>query len=109
MWLLAQKLIVLHQQNTQKYSGMAANLSLNSSQTKWILDSGVTDHMTGNENLLYNFRKYEINQFVTVANEEKIKFLVVVLLIYSPKKYQISCLSKIAHPICYQLANLQIN
>jgi hypothetical protein len=52
---------------------MAANLSLNSSQTKWILDSETTDHMTENKNLLYNFRKYEINQFVTVANGEKIK------------------------------------
>jgi hypothetical protein len=48
MWLLAQQLIVLLQQNTQKYSGMAANLSLNPSQTKWMLDSEATDHITKN-------------------------------------------------------------
>jgi hypothetical protein len=71
MWLLAQQLIVLLQQNTQKYYGMAANLSLNPSQTKWMLDSEATDHIMKNKNLLYNFRKYEINQFITIANGKK--------------------------------------
>jgi GAG-pre-integrase domain len=72
---LAQQLFMLLQQNTQKYSGMAFNLSQNSSQTKWVLDSGATDHMTGNKDLLDNYRKYEKNQFVTVANGEKMEIL----------------------------------
>ena len=40
---------------------------------KWILDSGATDHMTGNRNLLRSFRTLENDQYFTVANDEKIK------------------------------------
>jgi len=42
-------------------------------RTKWILDSGATDHMTGNQSILRNYRTTENNQFFTVANNEKIK------------------------------------
>jgi hypothetical protein len=33
------------------------------------------DHMTENKYLLYNFKKCETNQYVTVVNGEKIKIL----------------------------------
>jgi hypothetical protein len=74
MWHVYQLLCVLLQQNMNKPSGMAANLILNSN-AKWILDSGATDHMTGNKKLLYNFKKYETSQYVTVANGGKMKIL----------------------------------
>jgi hypothetical protein len=41
--------------------------------SKWVLDSRATDHMTGNQNLLRNFRELEGDQFFTVANNEKVK------------------------------------
>jgi hypothetical protein len=36
------------------------NLLKFSNNNQWILDSGATDHTTGNESLLYSFRKYNI-------------------------------------------------
>jgi hypothetical protein len=41
--------------------------------TKWVLDLGATDHMTGNQNMLNNYRKINSDQFFTVANNEKHK------------------------------------
>jgi hypothetical protein len=41
--------------------------------TKWILDSGATDHMTGNQTVLRNYRFIQNDQYFTVANNEKIK------------------------------------
>jgi hypothetical protein len=38
-----------------------------------VLDSGATDHMTGNQNMLTNYRKINSDQFFMVANNEKIK------------------------------------
>jgi hypothetical protein len=66
---------ILLEKNQKSTSGIIANLTLNISQTKWVLHSSATDHMTGNKYLLYNFRKCEIDQYVTVANEKKIKIL----------------------------------
>jgi hypothetical protein len=57
----------------QEISSITINLTINNSQTQFVLDSGVTDHMTGNKYLLYNFKKCETNQYVTVG--EKIKIL----------------------------------
>jgi hypothetical protein len=62
-----------------------------------------------NKYLLYNFRRYEINQFLTIASVKKIKILGFSLINLFFKKYQIFCLSKIAHPPCYLLAKLEIN
>ena len=39
----------------------------------WILDSGATDHMTGNKNLLHNYKIGKGQEFVYVANGEKMK------------------------------------
>jgi hypothetical protein len=74
MWQLAQHLFVLLQTNN-KNSGMIANSNLNSLQSNWILDSGATDHITGNKNLLHNYENWNKVQFMTVANSEKIKIL----------------------------------
>jgi hypothetical protein len=41
--------------------------------TKWILDSGATDHMTGNQKVLRNYQLTQSDQYFTVANNEKIK------------------------------------
>jgi hypothetical protein len=73
MWQLAQHLSMLLQTNN-KNSSRIAN-SLNSFQSNWILDSGATDHITGNKNLLHNYENWNKVQFVIVANGEKIKIL----------------------------------
>jgi hypothetical protein len=45
---------VMISQTQQKTSGMVVFLSL-SNNTEWVLDSGSTDHLTGNKNLLMDF------------------------------------------------------
>jgi hypothetical protein len=62
-------------QTNNKNSDMIANSNLNSLQSNWILDSGVTDHITRNKNLLDNYENWNKVQFVTVVNGEKIKIL----------------------------------
>ena len=52
-----------------------SNLSFTPKNSRWILDSGTTDHMTGNINLLNSFKNYETKQFVTVANGDKMEIL----------------------------------
>jgi hypothetical protein len=74
IWQLAQHISVLLQTNNKNY-GMIANTNLNSLQSNWILDSGETDHITGNKNLLHNYENWNKVQFVTVVNDEKIKIL----------------------------------
>jgi hypothetical protein len=59
----------------QEISNITTNLTINNSQIQWVLDSGAMDHMMGNKYLLYNFKKYETNQYVTVVNGGKIKIL----------------------------------
>jgi hypothetical protein len=39
------------------------------------LDSGATDHMTGNKTLLHNFVSSTTTQYVTVANGNKMEIL----------------------------------
>ena len=74
--LLQQLTIMLYQkQENQKTSGMAAYFTHIFQNKKWILDSGATNHMTGNKNLLDNFEKYETKQFITVANGDKMEIL----------------------------------
>jgi hypothetical protein len=41
--------------------------------TQWLLDSGATNHLMRNQNMLTNYRKINSDQFFTVANNEKIK------------------------------------
>jgi hypothetical protein len=41
--------------------------------TKWVLDSGATNHMTGNHALLKNYRTLKRTQYFTIVNNEKIK------------------------------------
>jgi hypothetical protein len=41
--------------------------------TKCVLDSGVTDHMTGNQSLLKNYRTIISDQYFIVINNERIK------------------------------------
>ena len=72
---LYTQLSVMFQGKSQKTSGMITNLTQNSLNSKWILDSGSTDHITGNKNLLNNYKKIETKQFVIVANGEKMEIL----------------------------------
>jgi hypothetical protein len=55
---LYKQLSVMFSPNTKKASGMVTNLIQNFN-TNWILDSGVTDHMTGDKNLLNNYKHHE--------------------------------------------------
>jgi GAG-pre-integrase domain len=55
--------------------------------TKWVLDYGATDHMTGNQELLNNYRKICDDQFFTVANNEKIKIEGWDIISIFPKRY----------------------
>jgi hypothetical protein len=71
---LLQLMAMMFIENQQKSSGIITNLRF-SKNIKWIFDSRVTDHMMGNKNLLYNLKKYEIDQFVTFGNCEKMKIL----------------------------------
>jgi hypothetical protein len=77
MLKMMEQLTVLLSQNEEK--GKAFGLILNSSiylkNDKWILDSGATDHMTENKNLLFNFRKHNTKQYVTVANNERMEII----------------------------------
>jgi hypothetical protein len=68
--------------NTKNYTRISANnncstlgLRTNTMQncTKWVIDSGAIDHMTGNQELLNNYQKIYDDQFFTVANNDKIK------------------------------------
>jgi hypothetical protein len=43
------------------------------SYIKWVLDSGATDHMTGNQSLLKNYHNLISDQYFTVANNERIE------------------------------------
>jgi hypothetical protein len=52
--------------------GFASKLAPNNC-TKWILVSRATNHMTGNQSLLRNYRLTKNDQFFTVTNNEKIK------------------------------------
>jgi hypothetical protein len=42
----------------QKTLDISTNHIVSLKNSHWILDSGETDHMIGNENLLVNFKKY---------------------------------------------------
>jgi hypothetical protein len=57
---MMEQLTVLlsHNEEKGKAFGIILNSSIYSKNDKWILDSGATDHMTGNKNLLFNFRKH---------------------------------------------------
>jgi hypothetical protein len=67
---LVEQLFVLLTQDKGKImtNGTLINLLNFSNNNQWIFDSGATNHMTENESLLHNFRKYDIKQYVTVAN-----------------------------------------
>jgi CRISPR/Cas system CMR-associated protein Cmr3 (group 5 of RAMP superfamily) len=56
-----------------KINGMCLNTIYLSDQ--WVLDSGATDHMTENKNLLHNFVSSNTIQYVIVANGDKMKIL----------------------------------
>jgi hypothetical protein len=43
------------------------------SNTKWVLDSGATDHITGNPQLFNSFHEINDDHFFMVASNEKIK------------------------------------
>jgi hypothetical protein len=44
-----------------------------SSNTKWVLDVGATNHMMEAPQLLNGFREINDEKFLTIANNEKIK------------------------------------
>jgi hypothetical protein len=71
---LYQQLSVMFAPNTKKAFVMVTNLIQNFN-INWILDSGVIDHMTGDKNLLNNYKHHDGKQFVIVANEDKIEIL----------------------------------
>jgi hypothetical protein len=56
--LMKQLSLLLIKNSEQKTFGISINHIVSSKNSHWILDSGATDHMTGNENLLVNFNKY---------------------------------------------------
>lgn len=71
---LCLSLIKLHDDSLIHYPSV--NLSnKNNLNLSWILDSGATDHLTGNKYLLNVFCEINSDQFFTVANNEKIKIL----------------------------------
>jgi hypothetical protein len=72
---LFQQLSVMFNANTTKSSGIISNLSRKMTNTNWILDSGVTDHMTRNKKLLSNYKHFEGEQFIIVENGDKMKIL----------------------------------
>jgi hypothetical protein len=74
---MIEQLTVLLSQNEEKGKafGIILNSSIYSKNDKWILDLGAIDHMTGNKNLLFNLRKYNTKQYVTVANNERMKII----------------------------------
>jgi hypothetical protein len=72
---MIQQLSMMLQTNTQQFNDIASNLAINFLNTNWVLDSGATDHMTDDKNLLNNYKCYEGKQFVVVANDDKIKIL----------------------------------
>jgi hypothetical protein len=88
MQLLLNQLSVLLNQNHKdpKINGMSLNL-ISPNNTRWVLDSGVTGHMTGNKNLLHNFISSKSKQYVTVANGDKIKIFGFGSIIFFPKLY----------------------
>jgi hypothetical protein len=53
---------------------------------KGVLDSAATNHLTGNLNLLNNYRKINDDYFFTVANNGKIKIQGWVMISIFPKK-----------------------
>jgi hypothetical protein len=59
--LMEQLSVLLTQDKGKtKTNGTFINSLKFSNNNQWILDSGATDHMTGNESLLHSFRKYDI-------------------------------------------------
>jgi hypothetical protein len=72
--LMQQLSMLLAQNQGTKASGMSLN-SISSLNTQRVLDSGATDHMTGNKNILENFNEFSTKQYVTVANDKKIEIL----------------------------------
>jgi hypothetical protein len=67
---MIQQLSVMLQTNTQQFNGIVSNLATNFLNTNWVLDSGATDHMTGDKNLLNNYKCHEGKQFVVVAGDK---------------------------------------
>jgi hypothetical protein len=55
--------------------------------TKWVLDSGATDHMIGNQTLLKNYRTIMSGQYFTVVNNERIKLKGWGMISIFPKKF----------------------
>jgi hypothetical protein len=78
---------------------------------KWILDSGATDHMTGDQNLIRNYQPIHENHFFTVANNEKLKIKGwgLVSLFQKVVLQDVFFLLKIAMSIYCQLASLLEN
>jgi hypothetical protein len=72
---MIQQLSVMLQTNTQQFNDIASNLATIFLNTNWVLDSDATDHMTGDKNLLNNYKCHEGKQFVVVANGDKMKIL----------------------------------
>jgi hypothetical protein len=67
---------MIFQQNKHKASSdMCVNLIQNSLNTSWVLNLGVTDHMMRDKKKLNNYKHYEGEQIVIVANEDKMEIL----------------------------------
>jgi hypothetical protein len=66
--------MLLAQNQGTKASRISLN-SISSLNTQWVLDSGATNHITGNKNILENYNAFSTKQCVTVTNGEKIKIL----------------------------------
>jgi hypothetical protein len=60
---------LLKKESTTKESGSSVSAIANStSQTKWIIDSGATDHMTGNSKLISDIHYKQSTHAVTLAD-----------------------------------------
>jgi hypothetical protein len=88
------------QTNTQQSNGIASNLVTNFLNTNWVLDSGATNHMTGDKSLLNNYKCYEGKQFVVVANCDKMEILGNGSIIFFFKNHS-KCL--VCKKLCIQL------
>jgi hypothetical protein len=71
---MQQLSMLLAQNQGTKASGSFLNL-ISFLNTQWVLDSGATDHMIGNRNILETFNKFSTKQYVTVVNGEKMEIL----------------------------------
>jgi hypothetical protein len=64
--------ILLTNQNSIIYKCLITNNKVQN-DIKWVLNSEATDHMTGNQTLLNNYRTINGTEYFTIVNNDKVK------------------------------------